>query len=351
MPDSDDNPVNNEPDRHQSELSLARLAARQLGVVTCAQLYGLGFTYAQIKRRLVLGRLHRVHHNVYAVGHRRLTGQAFLVAASLSVGPRSFISHRTAAAVWGLRAVNLHEIELTLPGAGGRRHAGLTVHRTHTEPHPDEIRIRGELRVSSVPRTLLDLAVREKPPELERLVTEAVRKRLLRPDTRDGLAALEAMLARHERRPGMAKLASVLAAYRRTKSSKSGLERAFDLLLAQHPELPDPQRNIHIGHWEIDRFWPAHALAVELDGRPYHVAAKDMERDRIKDASLLRGASRRCASPTSAWSTMPTGSWATCTTSSEAAEPGSQALSRPRPYQSDSSRTPGSAKRYPPPAT
>jgi very-short-patch-repair endonuclease len=101
------------------------------------------------------------------------------------------------------------------------------------------------------------------------------------------MAALEAVLARHERRPGMAKLTAVLAAYRRA-DSKSNLERAFDRLLAAHPEIPDPQRNIHIGPWEIDRFWPAHSLAVELDGRPYHIAAAAMEKDRIKDAALLR---------------------------------------------------------------
>ena len=135
---------------------------------------------------------------------------------------------------------------------------------------------------------LVELAPRETPVELQRLVTEAVRKRQLRPDTRDGRATIEAALARHEGRPGLGKLAAVLAVYRRTKSSKSGLERAFDALLAQHPELPEPQRNISIGVWEIDRFWPEHNLAVELDGRPYHVAAQDMERDRIKDADLLR---------------------------------------------------------------
>ncbi|HXD63812.1 MAG TPA: hypothetical protein VNV17_04330, partial [Solirubrobacteraceae bacterium] len=84
------------------------------------------------------------------------------------------------------------------------------------------------------------------------------------------------------------KLTAVLAVYRNTKSSKSELERAFDRLLAQHPEIPDPQRNIYIDVWEIDRFWPQHNLAVELDGRPYHVAANAMERDRIKDAFLLR---------------------------------------------------------------
>jgi very-short-patch-repair endonuclease len=86
----------------------------------------------------------------------------------------------------------------------------------------------------------------------------------------------------------MATLKAVLAVYRRADSSKSGLERAFDRLIARDPEIPEPRRNIHIGHWEIDRFWPARSLAVELDGRPYHLAAAAMEKDRIKDASLLR---------------------------------------------------------------
>ena len=135
---------------------------------------------------------------------------------------------------------------------------------------------------------LVELAGREAPAELERLVTMAVRKRLLRPDAADGRATIEEALGRYPRQPGMSKLAAVLATYRRTESHKSQLELAFDRIIAQHPEIPDPERNIHIDIWEIDRFWPAHRLAVELDGRPYHVAAGDMERDRVKDAALLR---------------------------------------------------------------
>ncbi|MFZ1995573.1 MAG: hypothetical protein WAU75_15795 [Solirubrobacteraceae bacterium] len=252
------------------------------------QLRDLGFTDNQILRMVTEAWLHRLHHNVYSVGHRRLSDRAHLLAALLSLGPRAFLSHRTAAAVHGLRSLNLHEVEVTLPGSGGRAREGLTVHRAVAEPHRDDVRKRGELRVSSVPRLLIELAGRETAAELERLVTQAVRRRLLRPDSRDGLDALEAALARHPRHAGMATLTAVLTVYRCTQSSKSGLERAFDRLLAQHPEIPDPLRNIHIDVWEIDRFWPEQDLAVELDGRPYHVAAADMERDRIKDAALLR---------------------------------------------------------------
>ncbi len=264
------------------------MAGRQHGVISRAQLRELGFTDEQVRGHVDLGWLHRVHHNVFAVGNPRLSSHASLVAAVLSLGPRSFLSHRSAAAVHGLRPINPHEIEITIPGTGGRTRKGLIVHRTTTEPHPADVRIRGELRVSSVPRLLIELAPREPPVELQRLVTEAVRKRLLRLDAGDGRHALEAALARHPRWPGVTTLTAVLGAYRRPESSKSGLERAFDQLLQHHPEFPDPQRNVHIDVYEIDRYWPAHRLAVELDGRPYHVAAQDMERDRIKDAYLLR---------------------------------------------------------------
>ena len=286
MPDSDGKSPRRGGINHRSGLS--RLAARQRGLVTREQLREHELSDRQVERLISKGWLQRVYPNVYAVGHGHLSDRAHLLAALLSLGSRAFLSHRTAAAVWGLRAVNLHDIEVTVPGTGGLRRVRMTVHRSTTEPHVDEVRSHGELRLSSVPRMLVELASREKPAELTRLVTVAVQKRLLALDRQDGRAALEAVLTRHRRRPGMAKLTAVLAVYRRAESSKSELERAFDRLLAQHPEIPDPQRNISIDVWEIDRFWPQHNLAVELDGRPYHVAANAMERDRIKDAFLLR---------------------------------------------------------------
>jgi very-short-patch-repair endonuclease len=267
---------------------LAWLAGRQGGVVSRGQLLDLGFTDNQILDRAGDGRLHRLYHNVFAVGHTRLSDRAHLFAAQLTFGDRAFLSHRTAAAVWKLRAINLHEVEVTLSGTGGRTRGGLIVHRSRNEPHPHDVRTHGDLRVSSVPRMLVELAPRETPAELSRLITVAVQKSLLPLHRADARERLEAALARHDRWPGMATLKAVLAAYRRVDSSKSELERAFDRLLAQHPEIPEPQRNIHLDHWEIDRFWPAHNLAAELDGRPYHIAAAAMERDRIKDAWLLR---------------------------------------------------------------
>ncbi len=257
-------------------------------MVSSEQLYELGFTCEQVKSLHRRGWLHRIFQNVYAVGHRHLVDRAYLLAGWLSVGRDSFLSHRTAAAVWGLRAINRRTIEITVPGAGGRRRIDLQLHRTHREPHPDDIRMRGLVRVSSVGRLLVELAPREPPAELERLITVAVQKRLLRLDAHDGRAGLEAALARYRRWPGMGRLRAALGEYRRIESHTSQLELAFDRFLARHPEIPDPERNVHIDRWEIDRYWPAWGLVIELDGRPYHIAAREMERDRVKDAALQR---------------------------------------------------------------
>jgi very-short-patch-repair endonuclease len=286
MGDADDESARIGQDRHHRELAVR--AAQQLGVVSLAQLYELKFTYRQVRRMVGQGWLHPLHRTVFAVGHRRIVDRGHLLAALLSVGGTAFLSHRSAAGVWGLRAINTHEIEVTVPGSGGHRRSDLTIHRTKDEPHPRDVRMNGHLRVSSVLRLLVELSPREKPAELERLVTVAVQKRLLRPDLRSGLTDIEETLARHQRWPGVATLKAVLSRYRRIKSHKSGLELAFDRFLLAHPELPEPQRNIHIGRWEIDRFWPERRLVVELDGRPYHVAVADMEKDRIKDAALQR---------------------------------------------------------------
>ncbi len=54
--------------------------------------------------------------------------------------------------------------------------------------------------------------------------------------------------------------------------------------------MPRPQRNVRLGPWEIDCYWPTEQLALELDGRAYHIAVRDFERDRLKDAWLQRNA-------------------------------------------------------------
>ncbi len=144
------------------------------------------------------GLLHRLHRGVFAVGHLSLVPHARLVAALLACGLDFFISHRTAAAVWGLRVLATRRIEVTVPHTRRAVRAGLTLHRTSHPPAADDLAIRNGLRVSSVPRLLLELAGRERPSELDRLNPQAVRKRVL------VVAAVERGLTRYARYPGSA---------------------------------------------------------------------------------------------------------------------------------------------------
>ncbi len=246
------------------------------------QLHALGLSDKQIARRENNGDLHDLYADVWAVGHRNVTPLGCLIGALLSCGPRSFLSHRTAAALHGLRAINVKAIELTVVGGNAPRRSELTVRRSRREPAPEDLRTRGLLRFSSVPRLLIESAPMETPAELDRLITQAVRKRLLVAE------AVERALERHQRRPGIAGLKEALGRYRPQPDRTSQLERAFDAWLPQHPEIPDPLRNVSIDGWEIDCWWPEQKVALELDGRPYHVAVNDMERDRVKDTKLQR---------------------------------------------------------------
>lgn len=259
------------------------MAGRQEGVVARSQLQELGFSVRRIERAVERGLLHGLYEGVWTVGHTNVTPLGRMIAALLSCGPASFLSHRTAAALYGLRPMNTRAIEVTVITTCAPKRDGLLVHRTAQRPHHDELRTRPpHLRLSSPPRMLVECAAHEKPDELDRLITEAARRSLIDP------AAVEATLQRHARRPGIARLRVAIDRYRPQPDRKSELERAFDRWLTTHPEIPEPQRNVHIGGWEIDCWWPQHRVALELDGRPYHVTVRDMDRDRLKDVKLQR---------------------------------------------------------------
>jgi very-short-patch-repair endonuclease len=257
----------------------SELARRQEGVVARRQLYERGIDRKQIARQVKRGQLHEIYPDVWALGHRNISPLGHLIAAVLSCGPDAFLSHRTAAAVHGLRKINTRAIEITVVEKRAPTRGALIMHRTRDDPVM-EIRTRGLLRFSSVPRMFVELAKTESDAELDRLITLAVRKRLLNID------AVEQAIARHARRPGIAQLTQALGRYRPMPDRKSEFERAFDAGLLTRPDIPQPERNVYIAGWEIDCWWAQQRVALELDGRPYHVAVRDMDRDRLKDTKL-----------------------------------------------------------------
>jgi predicted transcriptional regulator of viral defense system len=150
---------------------VAELAARQWGVVSVAQLQALGLGKDAVQRRVRAGRLHRLHQGVYAVGHTVLRREGRWLAAVLACGKGAVLSHRSAAAHWGLLQTQATRIDVTAPRtrAGNAR---IRLHRSRSLIACDTTTHQG-IPTTSIPRTLLDLAATVKPDRLERALAQA----------------------------------------------------------------------------------------------------------------------------------------------------------------------------------
>lgn len=266
------------PDRHADRL-IAELAARQHGVVARGQLLGLGFGSRAIDHRVKVGRLHAIHRGVYAVGHRLCSMEAGWMAAVLAGGRGAVLSHRSAAALWGLRSTSVTVPDVTV--ARKRSRPGIRFHRANLPA--DEVLRRG-IPVTTVPRTLLDLASVLDRRQLERVVNEAEVRRLTDP------LSLDDLLARHPRRHGAATIRAILASGRIGATvTRSELENRF-VTFVDRSCLPQPEINVALfvdGRWiECDCVWRGERLVVELDGQAFHLTQPAFERDRARDRAL-----------------------------------------------------------------
>ena len=108
-----------------------------------------------IARRVEKKHLQLIHRGVYAVGHRRLSRMAWWMAAVLACGPGAVLSHRAAAVFWGILEGARAWVDITVP-RGLRGRDGIRVHQATLAP--DERTVEAGIPVTTVARTLLDLA-------------------------------------------------------------------------------------------------------------------------------------------------------------------------------------------------
>jgi very-short-patch-repair endonuclease len=259
--------------KRAEDREVAVLAARQHGVVARAQLLALGLTARAIDGRLARGWLHPVHRGVFAVGVPARAREALWMAAVLSAGEGAVLSHRSAAALWGLRPDG-RRAEVSVPGRR-RPRAGV---RLYESPLPaDEVTVRDGIAVTTVARTLLDLAAVVPAAHVERAINEAEYRRL------GDAAGVAVLLARHPRRRGAPALRAIAdVGARRTRSD---LEAAF-LALVDAERLPRPGVNALVEGFECDAVWRGARLIVELDGHAAHGTREAFERDRARDRAL-----------------------------------------------------------------
>ena len=239
------------------DLVIARIAARQHGVVSSAQLRLAGMSRPVVSKRANAGRLHRLHRGVYAVGHTRLSFEGRCTAAVLALGDGAVVSHQSAATLWRLLPPSNGPIHVTLPGDGGRgRRAGIAIHRSPSLIAAVTTRRTG-IAVTKPARTLRDLHRTVPRPVFRAAVRKALDLRLISSeDLRDP-----------------------------DDLTRSELERAFLALCRRH-RLPHPEVNARVGPYEVDFLWADRGLVVETDGFRHHGDRAAFERERARDALL-----------------------------------------------------------------
>ncbi|HET7446147.1 MAG TPA: type IV toxin-antitoxin system AbiEi family antitoxin domain-containing protein [Solirubrobacterales bacterium] len=262
-----------------SDSALAALASRQHGVVSIRQLEGLlGYSQSAISRMAEMGQLHRLYTGVYAVGHTNLTLHGQCLAAVLACGPGALLSHYSAAWLWGLtRHTQPVPIHVTSP-IPRRNRQPLRLHRARNLTAEDRALEKG-IPVTSVPRTLLDLAALVKPDWLQRILERSEELELFE------LGPVESVIARNKGHRGSSRLRRAIVNYQPPAFTRSDAEKLLLGLLAD-AGLPLPATAYNVAGHELDFCWPDLGFAIELDLFETHGTRDAFERDRLRDEDL-----------------------------------------------------------------
>ncbi len=247
------------------DVHVVELAGRQFNRVSRQQLLALGLTAAMIDHRIATGRFVVLEEAVLAVAPVLAHDPWGRWMGATLTAPDTVLSHVSAAAAGGYWTLRRPFETVTRPGSGGpRRHGGLLVYRS-AMLDGDCTELHG-IPVTTVPRTLLDLARTVSDRALARALREAVRLKLV------SLAEIGDTLGRHHRRRGSRRLALAVARYSGLplERARSGAEiRAIEVLRDAGRSLP--LLNHDVAGEEADLCWPRLRLIIEIDGGPFHL--------------------------------------------------------------------------------
>ncbi len=251
--------------------------------MTVNQLDARGLARSSIRGRAATGRLHRVHHGVYALTPPRLLSRdGRFMAAVLACGPNAALSHASAALLLDLWPSSAVKIDVTIPKRSGRRRDGIRIHRSTTLRPRDVIAVEN-IPCTSVARTIFDLAEGQDRRGVERILDRATTLRVLNlralqdqidnnPNTRAGRILTQTL---NDHRPG-------------STTTESPLEEEF-LAFTRDLGLPDPEVQpwLDLGDGDspirADLLLRAQRVIIELDGFGTHGTRGSFESDRRRD--------------------------------------------------------------------
>lgn len=265
---------------------LVELSSRQFGVITHRDLALTGVSWKWLRGRLSTREWSRVHRGVFRLGYSPPSREEREMAALRAAGDNAVLSHTSAARKLGLDVPKEELLHLTVPASRQVKVRGAKVWRSRTLSCA-EVTTRGGFRLTSLPRTMIDLAAVLDDGWLRAALDSAIRQ------DRSHLTRIWRLLLRWgPGRRGAGRLRSLVEEYRRGAEVPDSALEAFALRLARatgqmpkvHYEVRDRGRFVA----EVDLAWPQLRLGIELDGWAYHATRQNFVKDRARDRALFQ---------------------------------------------------------------
>jgi hypothetical protein len=258
---------------------LHALACSQRNRIARRQLRDLGFSRKAIDRRVSSGQLVSIHDGVYALPPVLQDDHALWIGVTLTT-PETFLNRLSAACAYGVLERRPSYETVVRPGTGGPKHAdGIVIYRSTTLA--GETTTFNGIPITTMPRTLLDLACFASDAALARALREAIRL------NRTTMSEIGDYLGASVGRKGQPRFVGTVTRYKGLplERARSGAEiRALEVL--RDAGRPMPRLNVDVAGEEADLSWPRYLLIIEIDGGPFHM---DIGEDARKEAAW-RGA-------------------------------------------------------------
>jgi very-short-patch-repair endonuclease len=262
---------------------VVRVAGRQHGLVTRAQVLASGVTRCTLRTRVANGELEQTERGVFRFCSSSRSWEQRALAALLRLGPEASLSHASAAYVLRLDGFNHPppNIEVLLSHESGvkaarwRTQRSVVLHRTRVT---FDSRVVNGLRVTNLARTVMDLAGQVDGERLEGALDAAQRRN-------PGLEGeLTRTLERHRCGvTGSAQLAGLLEE-RGGQHTDSPLEvKVSRALRKARVRQPAHQHEVFDGERYVVRLdfaWVREKVALHVDGYAYHQQRTRFEHDR-----------------------------------------------------------------------
>ncbi len=265
---------------------LVDLASKQFGVVNRANLATTEVSWKWLRGRLATGEWKRVHRGVFRLGCNQPTLDEREMAALVAAGEGAVLSHRSAARRLGLDVPRDESVHITIHASRKAKVRGAKVWRSRNIGSRD-IGNRGPLRLTSLPRTLIDLAAILDDGELRAAFDSALRQNTA------NAAWISRVLNRHgPGRRGVGRLRALVDEYHRgDEVPDSALESLGVELARATGHKPRLHLNVldgaqHVA--EVDLAWPELNLCVQFDGWKTHGTRAAFVRDRACDRALVK---------------------------------------------------------------